>query len=432
MTDYLSAAWRYISRVANAIGSFCGELFREFIDNGCQRSAAALTYMTLFALVPMMTVTYTMFSVVPAFDGVPEQLQSIIFDHFLPETGNEVSQYLSDFSAQARSLTKAGVVMLLITAFLMLRNIEKTFNSIWGVKQARGGMVGYLLYWAVLSIGPLLLGAGFVISTYLLSLRLVVDELSQMGIAAILASGLPMLFSSIAFTLLFVAVPNCRVPLRYGVVGGLLSALCFEALKSLFGYIVANSSFKLVYGAFAAVPLFLLWLNLLWTIILAGAVFVRTLSEHAYSARVMRYSDLIAVLRCLSLFRQKSSSGEQVSDKDCVGLGLGLVHWQRLRSLLVQQRWIAVTDTGDYVLSHNLRHLSLWDVAALVKFPVGKSLNDVSAALVEPEPWLEEVFERQNKLAGFAREVFTVPLEELFVGQGGDKAVIEHEQTKNK
>jgi len=421
--DYVNFAWRFIVQSANAIGSFCLDLFREFIDNGCQRSAAALTYMTLFALVPLMTVTYTMFSVIPAFEGVPEQLQSVIFDHFLPETGNEVSQYLSDFSAQARSLTKAGVVMLLVTAFLMLRNIEKTFNAIWGVKQARGGMVGYLLYWAVLSIGPLLLGAGFVMSTYLLSLRLVVDELSQMGITAALAGGLPLLLTSIAFTLLFVAVPNCRVPLRYGVVGGVLSALCFELLKTLFGYIVANSSFKLVYGAFAAVPQFLLWLNLLWTIILAGAVFVRTLSEHAYSARIMRYSDLIAVLRCLSLFRDKSSTGNLVSDKDCVGLGLGLVHWQRLRSLLVQQRWIAVTDAGDYVLSYNLRHLSLWDVAALVRFPIGKNLDDISAALVEPEPWLKQVFDRQNQVAGYAREVFTVTLEELFMEEGGTKIV---------
>src|SRR5690606_29163562 len=98
------------------------------MDKGCQKSAAALTYMTLFGLVPLMTVTYSMFSLFSIFDGVAIQLQDLIFSHFVPQTGDEVKKYLSNFSSQARSLTGFGVGMLVVTAYLMLTNIEKTFN----------------------------------------------------------------------------------------------------------------------------------------------------------------------------------------------------------------------------------------------------------------------------------------------------------------
>lgn len=414
MVESTPLYWDRVSRFTKSVGQFCYELYFEFIDKGCQKSAAALTYMTLFALVPLMTVTYTMFSVVPAFEGVPEQLQNMIFQHFLPETGEDVSEYLADFSAQARSLTKAGIAILVVTAYLMLRNIEKTFNAIWGVKQGRSGLFGILLYWAILSIGPLLLGAGFVMSTYLLSLKLVVNELTQIGLTTFIAGLLPWALTTVAFTLLFVAVPNCRVPLRFGLVGGVLTAICFELLKALFGLMVANSSFKLIYGAFAVVPLFLLWINFLWTIILAGAVFVRTLAEHSYASRVFRYSDMLAVLRCLSLFRSKSATGELVTDKDCVTLGLGLVHWQRLRSLLVQHRWIVVTDSGDYVLSHDLKHLDLWDVAALVRLPLNEMVPVTPAVFPVQEPWLERFLQCQSAATDFARKTYSVPLDELF------------------
>jgi len=416
MSNFGYSVVRRASVITRALGAFFVALYREFIDKGCQKSAAALTYMTLFALVPLMTVTYTMFSMIPSFDGVAEQLQAMIFAHFLPETGNEVAGYLADFSSQARSLTKLGIAILLVTAYLMLANIEKTFNTIWGVKQDRGGLFGYLLYWAILSIGPLLLGAGFVLSTYLLSLKLVVNELSQLGITASIIQLLPWVMTSIAFTLLFVAVPNCRVPFRFGLIGGVLTAICFELLKNLFGYLVSNSSFKLIYGAFAVVPLFLLWINFLWTIILGGAVFVRTLAEQSYASRLSRYSNMLAVLSCLALFREKAYTGDTVSDKDCVHLGIGLVHWQQLRSTLVQYRWIVVTESGDYVLSRDLTRASLWDVAALVQLPVNEQLSaaeDLAGKAAEI-PWLREFLRRQAQLGVQAKDIFSITLDELY------------------
>ena len=135
-------------------------LYKRFVENRGAGNAAALTYTTLFAVVPMMTVTFAMLSAIPAFKGVGEDIQGFIFNNFVPSTGETVQEYLREFTTQARQLTWFGVGLLAVTAFLMLVTIEKTFNVIWRVRQPRRGMSSFLLYWAILSLGPLLLGAG--------------------------------------------------------------------------------------------------------------------------------------------------------------------------------------------------------------------------------------------------------------------------------
>ncbi len=399
------------------VKDFCISLAKEFVDKGCQKNAAALTYMTLFALVPMMTVIYSMFSVIPAFNGVADQLNDLVFNNFVPETGDQVKSYLADFSTQARNLTGAGVLMLVVTAYLMLTNIEKTFNAIWGVKQARKGLSSFLLYWAVLSIGPLMLGAGLMISTYLLSLKIMVEEYDQLGLAAELFRLIPLLMTTTTFTLLFAAVPNCRVPMKYAFIGGFVTAVCFELLKFGFGAMVSNSSFKLIYGAFAVVPLFLLWVNFLWMTVLIGAVFVRTLSEQGHRSRNRTLSDIRAVLQCLSMFRDKSQSGSKVSDQDCLNSGvMSLVRWQQLRELLVSNRWIAVTEAGSYTLCRDLNAVSLWDVASLVRMPLDEPIPDEERIDVDAHvsAWIVDFLQRRKGVTDFAQQGFEVSLEALF------------------
>lgn len=402
---YFKLVWHFFSNLAT-----------EFIDKKCQRSAAALTYMTLFALVPMMTLTFSMFSIIPAFSEVAEQLQTLIFKHFMPETGESLQSHLRNFSEQARNLTWPGVAMLLVTAYLMLTNIEKTFNTIWGVDQARRGLSSFLLYWAVLSIGPIMLGIGLVMSTYILSQKFVVGQVNVMSAVAPIFKILPLLFSSAAFTLLFAAVPNCRVPLRFALIGGAVTAFCFEVLKYGFGALVAQSSFQLIYGAFAVVPLFLLWINSLWMIILGGAVFVRTLAEKDYAFRRQKMSNMMAVLVCMQMFREKARVGELVSDSDCVKLGMGLVHWQMLRSLLVKQKWIVVTDNGNYALCRSLQDVSVWDVAQLVDQPLGKR---VSAP--KNSDGMQDVEEAWAEISEFSKNRLGTSLEALFDAKSKEK-----------
>lgn len=137
---------------------FARFLAHRFVTDKAPNSAAALTYTTLFAVVPMMTVMFSMLSLIPAFHGMGESIQTFIFRNFVPSAGEAVETYLKSFTTQARHLTWVGVVFLAVTAFTMLVTIEKAFNEIWRVRQPRRGVGRFLLYWAILSLGPLLLG----------------------------------------------------------------------------------------------------------------------------------------------------------------------------------------------------------------------------------------------------------------------------------
>ncbi|MDG2284093.1 MAG: YihY family inner membrane protein, partial [Alphaproteobacteria bacterium] len=169
MTSGLQVGLQNISDHMVRGGHFLRYLVQRFNRDGCRQSAAALTYMSLFAIVPMLTLMYSMFSLVPAFNEVGSQVEAFIFSKFLPSSGQEISQYLTEFSSQARKLSAAGVIILMVTSFLMLGNIEKTFNHIWATTGGRKGLAGFFVDGAILSLGPLLLAAGLLMKTYLVS-----------------------------------------------------------------------------------------------------------------------------------------------------------------------------------------------------------------------------------------------------------------------
>ena len=173
-------------------------LVQRFLADRGPHSAAALTYTTLFAVVPMMTVTFAMLSAIPAFQGIGEQIQVYIFSNFIPSTGATIQDYLVAFTDQARQLTWFGVGFLMATALMMLLTIEKAFNVIWRVRQPRRGISSFLLYWAILSLGPLLLGAGFAMSTYITSLSLISGPHALIGARTVLKA-MPLLLSVAAF-----------------------------------------------------------------------------------------------------------------------------------------------------------------------------------------------------------------------------------------
>lgn len=264
------------------------DTIRQFIRNQGILNASALTYTTLFAVVPLMTVTYAMLAAIPSFQGVGDQLQGWIFSNFVPATGAVVQDYLADFSSQARKLTAVGVAFLAITAIMMMKNIEAAFNRVWRVTEPRKGLSSFLLYWAVLSLGPILIGLGLVLTSYIASLPLISSATEIAGKLRLL-SLLPMLLSAVAFTLLYAAVPNCRVPVKYAAIGAIVVAILFEAAKRGFAFFVTQfPSYELIYGAFAAVPLFLAWIYITWIIILLGAELTRSLTiwrgEDRYSS----------------------------------------------------------------------------------------------------------------------------------------------------
>jgi len=386
-------------------------LMRQFVANQGILNASALTYTTLFAVVPLMTVSYAMLAAIPNFSGVGEELQHWIFTNFVPATGEVVQNYLADFAGQARSLTVVGIVFLVITSIMMMRNIESAFNRIWRVSEARKGLSSFLIYWAILSLGPILIGIGLGLTSYIASLSLVSSATELVGKTRVLAL-LPMVLSAVAFSLLYMAVPNCRVPFRSAVIGGLVVALMFETAKRSFAMFVTQfPSYELIYGAFAAVPLFLLWIFISWVIILLGAELTRALTVFQHNNMEQKGEDLQIVLGVLHRLWQGQRNSETVADsvllQEVDGLDQG--RWDQYVQLLMSARLIRRSDQGDYLLCCDLSQLSLADFCRLLPWPLPAG-SDVTAL----KGWQRRLDECLQAVEGQRKQQMALSLLGLF------------------
>ncbi|MCP3909312.1 MAG: YihY family inner membrane protein [Oceanicoccus sp.] len=396
---------------------------KRYVADGCSHSAAALTYMSLFALVPLLTVMYAILSAVPAFQEVGAQIQALIFDNFVPATGAEVENYLVQFSDKARKLTGVGIAFLGVTAILMLKNIEKTFNAIWKTRENRHGLSSFLLYWAILSLGPIFIGLAIGISTYLASLAVMFDNVDKIGIGQHLLRLMPYFLTSAAFTLLFAAVPNCRVPIKHALIGGLITALVFEVAKQLFTGIVSNTSYQTIYGTFAAIPLFLLWIYLSWLIVLAGAELVYAISGFN-SLDDDNYSDMVMTLSVIELLWQKHQQGKTVSEQHLLQRpwlfdrhSISAERWTPLRDKLFKGGLLRNAEAGHFILGRDLNNFTLWDLIQLMgKAPETRTDTNSPAPL-----WFQRCAEqieaaKQNNLV-----MLNTPLATLFTDTTDDE-----------
>ncbi|MEH6637794.1 MAG: YihY family inner membrane protein [Porticoccaceae bacterium] len=432
-----NAVMSIVSKLVRAVKAFPRLSFdflryvvRRYVDDGCRSSAAALTYMTLFAVVPVLTLMYSLLSIIPAFQGLGVQIESLLFDNFIPESGAEVRRYLTEFSTQARKLSVVGGIILVVTSFLMLRNIEKTFNHIWGTVGSRRGLLGFMQYWAVLTLGPFMVGVGIMMHTYLLSFQLVVAEVDTLGITGAILQYLPWLMSWMAFALLFIAMPNCRVVIRYAMIGGLVTTVLFQLAKMLFGFFITNSSYYTVYGAFAVVPVFLLWVHLSWMIVLGGAELVRALETFKSARRGHNYPDLIATLLVCWECLWRQEQGRAITDRDIVAAGIDEQHWRKLRTLLLNKKVLMMTDNSGYVLTRDANNMQLWDVVNLLGDNFATEPKEDRQALLAGYAWYPALEQRLRAVHGNAENTFTVSLKELFAS-GGIAMVDQQDRAKN-
>jgi membrane protein len=403
--------------------AFLRHLQYRIVEDNCLQSAAALTYLSLFALVPLMTVAYAMLSAVPAFASAGEDIQHFLFTHFVPSTGQEIQNYLLKFSNQARQLTGVGVVFLVITAYGMLSHIERTLNGIWRVPNRRSGVRSFLLYWGILSLGPIFIGLAIGISTYVVSLRVFSEGFDIFGVKSLLLGIAPLILTGAAFTLIYVAVPNGRVPLRDAVIGGLAAAVCFEIAKQFFALAVA-SGYQRVYGTFAILPLFLVWIYTSWIIVLAGAELVFALS--GYAARHSRHvPDLLIAVAVLGRLWECHGEGRALHPRALVRehwlLGrypLPTDRWSRLRGQLMQTGLIKSGEDGDFLLGRDLHQMTLWQLAELLGQVPQSYDRPTDDSLV---PWLAQYRDALDQWRRCGADQLDISLADLFAGSSPNK-----------
>lgn len=254
--------------IAHQPDSFCLFVFKKFIQDDCMYHASALTFSTLLTLVPLMYVCIAVLSVLPIAHGFTALIQNFIFQNFVPATGKIIQLYFQQFAAQTSSLPIWDLLFLFITVFLMMFTIEQSFNLIWQAPSARHSLHALFLYFSLLCVSPILLGLSLTASSYFFSLPFfqIVDQ------PLIVTKGIPFLFSLLGFTLLYLILPNCPVKFSEGLVGGSTAAIAFELAKHGFVFYLAQfNSYQRLYGAFAVIPVFFIWLYLVWLITLLGA-----------------------------------------------------------------------------------------------------------------------------------------------------------------
>ena len=254
-------------------GQFLRRLFARGRAANLDQIAGSLTFTTLLSLVPMMTLALSLFAAFPAFNDFKNRLKDYLAESFLPEkTGAAIMAHIADFAANAAGLTAAGLIVLAITAYVLLQTIDRAFSAIWHVRLSRSIARRVALYSAAAIAGPLLIGASLAATTFLITASMGLLPQAQ-WLDRLLLSAVPVLLAAFGLTLLYKIAPNCAVRWRHALGGALFAALGFEVMKYLFGlYLAAFPSYQVIYGAFAAFPIFLIWIYLSWIIALAGAL----------------------------------------------------------------------------------------------------------------------------------------------------------------
>lgn len=353
---------------------------RHFLNDNCRQHAAALTFTTLFAVVPLLTVIFTLLAAIPSLKPISEDIRQFIYSNLVPSSGAQLQTYLGEFSQQASQLTVVGIGILFVTALMMLVTIERAFNEIWQVKAPRQGLISFLRYWAVLSLGPFLLGAGFLLSSYLMTLRVFSDAADLVGTVAPGVGLIPLLFTALGFTLLYTAVPNCRVPWRAGLTSGVVAAVLFELAKRGFGIFVTSfSSYELVYGAFAVFPVFLLWLYLSWLIILYGVELSRALVLHDIETRTPCHP-LYALMNLLTRLQAAHDAGRGLSETEVMRevQRSAVWGWSEWQDWLLRERLIVRSSDGEFRLARDLSQVDLAQWLPALPWPVPMARNGVA------------------------------------------------------
>lgn len=261
-------------------------VLRRFHAERCTQTAAALSFATLLGLVPMVAVGAAILSHLPLADSLGATIQKFLLANLLPEkAGGIIAKYMGQFAGKAQRLTWLGVAGLAVTAILQMLTIEHAFNAIWAVKESRPIWRRLLMHAITLLLGPIVFGGSIAATTYLASVSLGLVTEWQAVTAAVLRA-LSFCFVAGAFALLYWKVPNRPIFREHALMGGVLAAAGFAVLQWLFAtYISGFAGYRLIYGAFAAVPIFLLWLHLSWSVILLGALTTAELGAGAKGGR---------------------------------------------------------------------------------------------------------------------------------------------------
>lgn len=329
--------------------------------------ASSLTFTTLLAIIPLLTVTLIVISAFPVFAEFNSRFKSVLISTLVPSFADKINVYLDQFVSNVGNLTAFGLIALCVTALLLLRTIAEAFNAIWRVRTPRSLPQQLLVYWTVLTLGPLLLGAGLSVWRLFYSSFGTRDDWPF--VARLLETCSSLVFTTMILWLLYRVVPNRSVPARHALVGALSAAVVIELGRYSFAYYVGSlASYQLLYGAFASLPVFLLWLYCLWLVVLGGAILTSSLSYWRGEAWLRpddarrNFQDTIEILLLLYQGQKDGRAVNLYQMRQRIRAGfdqLGMLLETLVKHAYVQQ------GRDGWVLKRSADHIMLSDVLRL-------------------------------------------------------------------
>jgi len=346
---------------------FCVAVFWRFYEERALQTAGSLTYTTLLSLVPLITVALAVASAFPVFDETIGALQLFLLENFLPDAQgiDTIAEQITAFTSNAGRLTAIGLVFFFITAVMLMTTIDTALNRLFRVQRTRPMLQQVLMYWAVITLGPVLIGLSLSMTSFAVGASL---GWLQLGfVADAVLAVLPFIFTCAALTLLYAVVPNRHVPARDALIGGVLAGVAFELAKRGFAiYLTKFPTYTLIYGAFATIPIFLVWLYMSWVVVLAGGTISAMLPAYRFAeSKPLPGRDFMDAILVLAVLARAQKSGGPVRLRQ-ISTQLRLMP-HRCEAVLERAArlgWTARTDKDGWVLA---RDAALLPVAAIYK-----------------------------------------------------------------
>jgi membrane protein len=383
---------------AATIGAFTLYSLRRFNADGCFAASGALSYAALVSLVPLAAIALGSLSVFPIFSQLHDQILALVFKYFVPSIGEQAGWWFRAFANSAAQTTAIGVIGIAATGVLLLATVEDQLNLIWRVTAPRPWAQRVLAYWALITLGPLLIGLSLSLSTYFeiaahrAGFSSEAFQWLESGWLHGVARAIPALLEFVSLTLLYWLIPNCAVRWRDSALGALVATAAIEILKIGFSiYIGSMSYYQTVYGALAAIPIFLLWMYISWTAVLLGAEVAAALplwriddSLGKSLAGGVRLGLSLALVAALT--RAQRSGAVLTTPTLAVELGVATTVIDEHMKPLAAAGFVAHTQAGSWVLAWNPETATVRDLYDALHLPfVGSWLGNASA------PWQQQI-----------------------------------------
>ena len=363
-------------------------LVTRFREERATQTAGSLTYTTLLSLVPLFTVALGITTAFPVFDEWIGSLQLFILENVLPETPavNSIVDQINSFTENAARLTAIGIAGFIVTAVMLMLTVDNALNRIFRVQRRRTILHNIFIYWAVITLGPLLIGASLSGTYMAVRESFGALELDMVGDAFL--GVIPFALTCVALTLLYGVVPARTVEWQHALLGGILAGIAFEIAKRGFAiYLSRVPTYTLIYGAFATIPIFLIWLYLSWLVVLTGAIFTAMLP--VFRAKPERHrvpgEELADALGVLGALARAHHDGRVVRLNN-LARQLRLLP-DRVEQILERAGalgWAARTDRDGWVLTRDAETIQVADVYRAFVFDadaVGVPEGDLGVSL---------------------------------------------------